>query len=207
MPRHGDKIRPQRLKIHRQRPGGLGGVDDKRHPPFPAHLRQLLHGQNIAEHIGNVGEHRRIRPLLQLPPEAGKGVLPVKQPPPRHPDIRSQRVKGACHGVMLKSGHDHPSSRLHDGADGDVQSVGAAGGQRDLLRPAVKQRSGGFPAGVYRLRGFHCRAISAPPRIRAGVHCSLHRPVHPRRLAEGGGAVVQIDHTVSSSRFPSGRWA
>ena len=120
MPRHGDKIRPQRLKIHGQRPGGLGGIDDERHPPFPAHLRQLLHGQNIAEHVGNVGKYRRVRPLLQFPPEAGKGVLPVKQPPPRHPDIRPQRMKRAGHGVVLEPGHDHPSPRLHDGTDGNI---------------------------------------------------------------------------------------
>lgn len=163
MPRHGDKIRPQRLKIHGQCPGGLGGVDDERHPPFPGTSPPAAPRQNIAEHVGNVGKYRRIRPLLQFPPEAGKGVLPVKQPPPRHPDIRPQRSEGGVsrrYAQIRTRSPVLPASRWNGWrylSHGCSCRVSATCSGRQWNSSA-----GGFPTGVYRLRRFHCCGIPAP---------------------------------------------
>ena len=76
-----------------------------------------------------------------------KRILPVKEPPPGHENIRPQPMEGPGHGVMLKAGDHHSVPRLDQGMNGHVQSVGGVQGEHHLLRPAIKQRRRPLPAG------------------------------------------------------------
>ena len=123
MARHRREGRAQALKIQVQYTGRLGGVDNKRHLEFSAHFRYLINGQNIAEHVGNMGTYHKLRPgdlfskLLQ-------GIFPVEKLSSRNNDLCAQLRKGSCHRVMLKPGDQDPCAPAGFGAHGDIQAMG-----------------------------------------------------------------------------------
>ena len=203
VPRHGDEFRPQLPQPDWQRPGGLGRIQNEGHRRLPAELRQLLHRQDIAEDIGHMGKHRRLRAPAQRPAEAFQRILPVKELSSRHLHLRSPSIQRAHHRVVLKTGHHHPPPGANHAGDGDVQPMGAVHGQHHLLRAAVEQRPRRLPAVVDPLRRLFRRPVAAPAGVGAALHGLVHRPENSRRLSEGGCAVIQVDHSPISSRVPS----
>ena len=73
-----------------------------------AKLRQLLHRQHIAKHVGHMGKDRRYWLLTQGLVKGCQGVLPIKQLPARHCNPGSQGVKGAGDCVVLEARDHHP---------------------------------------------------------------------------------------------------
>ena len=203
MSRHGNEFGSQCFQRNRQASGRLGRVHDKGNPPFPAAFCHLLHRQDIAKDIGNMGEYRPVRPPIQRLFPLRKGVRPVEELPAGHHHPGIQPVEGTGYRVVLKAGDHHPAAGAEQGTDGDIQSMGAVVCQHHLLRLAGKQLSCRLPAGVELLR---CRPgcpIAAPSGIGAGTHGLRHRAVNLWGLMEGGGSVVQIDHSLTSSSCPS----
>ena len=150
-----------------------------------------------------MGKYRRVRPLQGIF-ELGQGIIPVEQPPAGNAYPGIQGVQGAHHRVVLKARRNHRCPGLYQRPDGQIQSVGAGGGQHHLLRLAGKELSSRLPAVVHRFRRFHGPIVAAPARIGAGAHGSFHRPVDGGWLVKGGGSIIQIDHT--STIFPSPLW-
>ena len=196
----GNKLRPQGIQLHRQRPSGLGCIQNKGHTLLPAQGSHFLHRQNIAEHVGHMGKYRRIRPGTEGTPKLLQGIVPVKQPPPRHLHLRPQGIQRAHHRIVFKPGHRHAASGLYQTANGNIQAMGAIGGEHHLLRAAVEKLPRRLPAGKHHLRPSLRRPIAAPPRAGTGAHRPLHRPVNSGRLMEGGGTIIQVNHSTSSSR-------
>ena len=203
VPRHGDKRRPQPVQFHRQGSGGLGRIQDKGDSPLPAHGRHLLHRQHIAEHVGHMGKHRRLRPGPKGPGEFLQGILPAEQPPSGDLQLGPQGIQGPHHCIVLEAGHRHPGPGPHQGADGDIQAMGAVGGQHHLLRAAAEKPGRRLPAAEHRPGPQLRRRVAAPARTGTAGHGPGHRPVYLRRLMEGGCAVVQINHSSISSKPPS----
>ena len=202
MPGHGDKIRPQGGKIHPQRSCRLGGVQNEGDAPLTAQRRHLSHRQNVAKYVGYMGKDRRVGPL-QRPVKGFQGIVPVEQPPPGYPDVRPQRVERAGHGVVLEARYNDPAAGPHETADGDIQPVGAAGGEHHLFRAAGKQLRRRCPAVEHRPGRLHGGAVPAPARIGADPHGFFRRPVHRRGLVKRGGPIVKINHVETSSKSPS----
>ena len=137
--RHGNEIRPPGIQIDFFRSGALGRVHRKGHPIPAAQPAELRLRQHIAEHIGRMGKHRRVHPLLQGILKPGQGIRRVKELPPRHRHPGSQGIQGPYDGIVLEARHQHPAPRLHQAADGNIQAVGAVGSKHHLLRTASKQ--------------------------------------------------------------------
>ena len=154
MPRHCYKIRPQCPKIHRQDSRRLCPVDHKWHAIGFAQPRHLLNRQNIAKYIGNMGKDRRRRSLFQRSLPSLQGIRPIKQPAAGNLHLGPSPMQRSNHCIVLKPGDHHPVARLHQGVDGDIQSMGAVCGQHHLLRLTGKEFSRHFPAAVNLLHGF-----------------------------------------------------
>ena len=150
-----------------------------------------------------MGEYRRLYPAVQGAAELLQRIVPVEEPPPGDLELRPQGVQRPHHRVVLKAGDRHLRPRRHQGMDGNVQPVGAAGGEHHLLRAAAEEFSRRLPAGEHRLRSLLRRRVSAPARTGAAAHGAFHRPVDALGLVEGGSAVIQVDHSAVSSSFPS----
>ena len=91
--------------------------------------------------------------------------------------------------------------RLQAALEHYVQRLGAAGLEGHTLRPRrPKKVRRLLPYPIQSLRGAKAHAIAAAARVGAILHHGpLHRLAHPLGFGIAGGAVVQIDHTRSSS--------
>ena len=96
--------------------------------------------------------------------------------------LRAQQALVPRHGNEVRP-------QLH----ADLQASRRLGGIQNKRHPRL-------PAVQHQVARFHCRPVASSPRIGP----LLHGPGNGLRdllwLGEGGGPVVQIDHTVSSSR-------
>ena len=152
-----------------------------------------------------MGKNRRIRPFQGIC-KTGKGILPIKKPPARHQQLRPQAVKGPGHRIVFKAADRHLHSGLYQAPDGNIQAMGAVGGEHHLLRSAVKEPACPFTATVHRFRSAPGSAVAAPARIGAVLHGPGHRLPHLPGLMQGGGTEIQIGHRLISSSVPSGVW-
>ena len=199
MPGHGDKVRPQGLKVQGQGPRRLGGVHDQGHTPLPAQAGDFFHGQDIAEHVGHVGTHRDLRPQVQLLPKGGHHGLRPKQRGTGDEQLGVSGVEGPGDGVVLIAGQGHPGSGAHQGPNGQIQAVGGAGGEDHLFRGGdMKQGGGLLPAGEGNFGRLHGRTVSAPPGAGQLADGPGGGHGHLRRFLQGGGRAVQIDHSSTS---------
>ena len=133
MPRHGNKGRAQPFIVHLQNPRRLGGVNDEGNPLLPAQAGNVIDGQDIAEHVGDVGADRKLHPgQLILKGRQHGGA--VKQRSFRHMDFRPQGRQGPCDRIMLIAGDQDSGSFTGQAVDGNIQAVGGVQGKNDLLR-------------------------------------------------------------------------
>ena len=198
--RHCHEGRSPVRKRHREYPRGLGRIHDQRRIIPPAQLRNRLHRLHAPEHIGYMVAHHRIHAPAQGTVKSIQYLLRRKQRRVRHYHFHPRNaVQHPCHGVMLISADGHPSAGPHQASNGNVQPVGSIGGKDHLVRCRnLKQPRCRLPAGKGRLlRSPGGRGIPAS----RGRH-SPHRPGHSsgylRRLFQGCGSAIQIDHTLTS---------
>ena len=79
---------------------------------------------------------------------------------------RGNKTRSA--GRRNDDNEDNSAAGPHETADGDIQSVGAAGGEHHLFRAAGKQLRRRCPAVEHRPGRLHGGAVPAPARIGAG---------------------------------------
>ena len=72
---HCNKIRSQFLHINRQHPRRLGGIHHEGNTVLPAQRCHLIHRQNIAKHIGSLGENGGICAFFQSCFKAFQGIF------------------------------------------------------------------------------------------------------------------------------------
>ena len=197
---HGDIGRSQLPQGDRNASGGLGRIQDEGDAALPAQRRHRLRRQHIAEHIGHMAADHRGNRFIQRLSERLHHLGRTKQRRPGHPHLHLRdRGQGAGNRVVLIAGNDHRAARLHQTADGDVQAVGCAGRENHLFRRLhVKQAGSQLPAGERRPGRLHGGRVASAPRACQGVHRLRHGLGHGRRLLQGGGRAVQIDHSFTS---------
>ena len=199
VPRHGHKGRPQPLQRDRQAAGGLGRVQHKGYAFPPAQGGQLLHRQHKAEHIGHMGAYDRLCLRLQGLVEGVQLGLPVKERCPGWDHLRAQGVERAGDCIVLPTRDHHPVPRPYQGPNGQVEPVGGIEGEYHAPRvrdaEEVRRR---LTAAERRLCRPHGRRVAAAAGGGQVAHGPCCRPGDRRRLLQGGGRAVQIDHSCTS---------
>ena len=198
--RHGDKVRSQAPHVDREGAGGLGGVDDKGDSPLPADLADLLDGQDIAEDIGDMGADYRVRPLCDQRPEPLDHGRLVKERGIDHMDLQPWNgVEGTGDGVVFISGNHDPPAWGYQGVDSEIQSMGGVGGEYYLFRVLhAEERAQFLPTGIQGLGSQGRALVVAPARGTHGFHGLEHRLSDGRRLLEGGGGRIEVDHRAAT---------
>ena len=108
-------------------------------------------------------------------------------------------MEGPGDGIVLIAGQGHPGPGPHQGLDGQIQAMGGAGGENHLLRGGHAKQSGGLlPAGKGHAGCLHGRPVSAPSGTGQPADGPGGGDGHFRRLLQGGGRAVQIDHSSTS---------
>ena len=184
VPRHGNEGGPQLTQGKGQAAGRLGGIHDQGDPPAPAQGGDVLDGQDEAEHIGNMGAHRRPHLRGQRPAEGLQSGRPVKQGavrhPHRHPRDGPERP-GDC--VVLITGDHHGVPRPDQGFDGQIQPVGGIESKDHLFRLRhIKEGGGLLPAGKGGVRRRHSGPVSPPAWAGQMADGPGAGPGHLRRL-------------------------
>ena len=123
-------------------------------------------------------------------------ALPVGLETGHRPALALQGLDGLQHsGVLNGSGNDMtapPPPMLHRGLDGPVVPLGAAGGEKDLLRRAAQGLSHNGPAFLQPLSGLLAEGVACGRIAECGGHL-LQSGLRGLRADGSGSGVVQID--------------
>ena len=205
----GEQVDPQPLRREGHLAEGLHrvGVEEDIGRVVPDQPGALGHGLEAAQLIVHQHHGHQYRVL----PQGGAQVLRMDMAPPvgleagHRPALGLQGLEGFQHGGVLDGGGDDMPAPVAaicvGGLNGPVVPLGAAGGEKNLLRPAAQGPGHPGPVVPEPLGGLLPEGAAGGGVAETGGHL-LQSGLGGLRPDPGGGGVVQIsEHSGALPRF------